>query len=369
MLDTVGELALSVIEDEREFAMLRSPWQAVFNSSRDRSVYLTWEWSYTWWRHFGGRDRLHVLVVRQGSDVVAIAPLLETSLGPRGWGRRMLIAIGQETADYGGFLLGERPDASGDLILDHLEQRVALGEVVILTRLREDSALLSLLRARFPPGRRGPALVQEFVEDYPFLDLTKTEDSAAHVSMAEKRNDVRRRLRRLRESHDVDFVYNAARPRASVQRFLALHHERWTAKDRSPSGLFVSGSGRAFLLDVAEALDASGYLRLSFVTADGAPIAARFGFEFDRTYFGVKSAFDPAFASFGPGHLMVALLLEEMVARGLREFDFLRGAAAHKAAWANGHRSVGYWTLRRRGWVRDRLLQLALRRRVRLRGG
>src|SRR2546429_4472490 len=317
MLGFVETLALSVIEDEREFAVLRSPWQAVFNSSRDRNVYLTWEWSYTWWRHFGDRDRLHVLVVREGNDVVAIAPLLETSLGPRGLGRRMLIGIGQETADYGGFLLGERPDARGDAILGHLEQRITRGQVVILTRLREDNTLLSLLRRRFPPGRRGPSLVQEFVEDYPFLDLMKTENPAAHVSMLEKRNDVRRRLRRLRESHDVAFVYHATRPRMNAQRFLALHDERWTAKEREPSGLFGSGAGRAFLLDVAEALDASGYLRLSFVIADGAPIAARFGFECDGTYFGVKSAFDPAFASFGPGHLIVALLLEDMVARGL----------------------------------------------------
>jgi CelD/BcsL family acetyltransferase involved in cellulose biosynthesis len=369
MLGLVGRLALSVLEDEREFAMLRHPWRAVFDSSDERNVFLTWEWSYTWWRHFGRHDRLHVLVVREGSDVVAVAPLLETSLGPRGWGRRMLIGIGQETADYGGFLLGERPDASGELILDHLEQRVARGEVMNLARLREDSMLLSLLRQRFPPGRRGPTLVREFEEDYPFLDLTKAEDPAAHVSALEKRNDVRRRLRRLREEHDVDFVYHAARPRLDVERFLALHDERWTAKDRTPSGLFVSSTGRAFLLDVAQELDASGYLRLSFVTAEGAPIAARFGLECDGTYFGMKSAFDPAFASFGPGHLIVALLLEEMVARGLHQFDFLRGAGEHKDAWANGRRAVGYWTLRRRGAVGHRLLWLALRRRARLRGG
>ena len=62
---------------------------------------------------------------------------------------------------------------------------------------------------------------------------------------------------------------------------------------------------------------------MSFVTADGVPIAARFGFECGGTYLGMKEAFDPAFASFAPGHLSVALLLEEMVARGLHEFDFL----------------------------------------------
>jgi CelD/BcsL family acetyltransferase involved in cellulose biosynthesis len=368
MLDDVAQLVLSVIQNERDFAMLRSPWRAVFNSSDDRNVFLTWEWAYTWWRHFGRRDRLHVVAVWKGSDLVSVAPLLETSLGPRGWGHRMLVGIGQETADYGGFLLGDHPDAT-ELILDHLEQRVAHGEVVNLTRLREDGVLLSLLRRRFIPNRRSPTLIQELVEDYPFLDLTKPENPADYISALEKRNDVRRRLRRLREQYAVDFVYHAAPPRVAVERFLALHDQRWMAKGRTPSGLFVSRTGRAFLLDVAEALDATGYLRLSFVTADGAPIAARFGFECNGTYLGMKSAFDPAFSSFGPGQLMVALLIREMLARGLHEFDFLRGAGEHKDAWANGRRAVGYLTLRRRGAVGHRLLWLALRRRGRLRGG
>jgi CelD/BcsL family acetyltransferase involved in cellulose biosynthesis len=365
----MGELALSVVDDEREFATLRSAWHAVFHASEDRNVFLTWEWAYTWWRHFAGRDRLHVVVVHDGSTVVAIAPLLETSLGPWGWGHRMLVGIGQETADYGGLLLGEQPDATGEMILDHLEQRAARVDAVNLTRMRENARLLSILRRRFPPVRLGQTLVRELTEDYPCLDLTKTDDPAGHISALEKRNDVRRRLRRLREEHDVGFVYQATPARVAVEQFLALHDERWAAKGRPPSGLFVSRRGRAFVLDAAEALNASGHLRVSFVTADGVPIAARFGFECDGTYFGMKSAFDPAFASFGPGHLIVGMLLEEIAARGLHEFDFLRGAGEHKDAWANGGRAVGYWTLRRRGAIGHRLLWLALRRRRRLRDG
>jgi CelD/BcsL family acetyltransferase involved in cellulose biosynthesis len=363
----MGKLALSVVDDEREFARLRSPWHAVFNSSEDRNVFLTWEWAHTWWRHFHGRDRLCVVVVHEGSNVVAIAPLLDTFFGL--FGRRMLVGIGQETADYGGFLLGDQPEATGELILDYLEERLARGHAVNLTRLREGSRLLLLLRRRFPPSRPGPTLVQELIEDYPYLDLTKSEDPARHVSALEKRNDVRRRLRRLRERHDVGFVYRATPPRMAVEGFLTLHEERWASKNHPPSGIFVSNKGRVFVLDVAEALDSSELLRVSFVTADGVPIAARFGFECGGTYVGMKSAFDPAFASFAPGHLIVALLLEEMVARGLHEFDFLRGGGEHKDAWANGRRTVGYWTLRRPGAIGHRLLWLALRRRGRLRDG
>jgi CelD/BcsL family acetyltransferase involved in cellulose biosynthesis len=330
-------------------------------------VFLTWEWVHTWWRHFRGRDRLHVVVVREGSNIVAIAPLLETPLGL--FRRRMLIGIGQESADYGGFLLGDQPDATGELILGHLEDRVARGDAVNLTRLRESSTLLSLLRRRFQPTRPGPTLVQELCEDYPCLDLTQTEDPSGHIAALEKRNDVVRTLRRLREKHDVEFVYHAGGSCLAVEQFLAIYDARWNAKGERPSGLFVGSRGRAFLRDVAGALDPSGLLRVSFVTADKVAIAGWFGFECDGAYLGMSTAFDPAFASFGPGHLIVGLLLEELVARGVHEFDFLRGADQHKDKWANVHRTVGYWTLRRRGHIGHRLLWLALRRRRRLRDG
>jgi CelD/BcsL family acetyltransferase involved in cellulose biosynthesis len=363
----MAELAVSVIDDVHELAQLRPAWRAVFASSPDRNIFLTWEWAYTWWCHFGCRDKLHVIVVRDGSDVVAIAPLLDAASHP--WlGYRMLVGIGQEDADYGGFLLGADPESTGTLILDHLEEQVGRSGSVNFTRLREDSTLLSLLRRRFGLREGGRTLVQEMREEYPFLELARFVDPWRQVAALEKRNDVRRRLRRLRERHDINFDYESSAVQRNVDRFLALHDHRWAKKREGASGIFVSNQGRAFVRDVAQALDECGYVRLSFLNADEKPIAARLGFEFDGIYLGMKSAFDPAFAPFGPGHLIVAMVLEEMAARGLEEFDFMRGAGAHKTAWANGTRMVGYWTLRRPGLIGHRRLWLVLRRRRRLRG-
>ena len=212
----MGQLALSVVDDEREFAKLRSPWHAVFNSSEDRNVFLTWEWAHTWWRHFHGRDRLHVVVVREGSNIVAIAPIARDARSACS-GAGCSLASARRPPTTEGVFSALSPTRPASLILDYLEERVARRHAVNLTRLRESSRLLSLLRRRFPPSRPGPTLVQELSEDYPCLDLTKTEDPAGHVSTLEKRNDVRRRLRRLRERHDVGFVYQAAPPRMAVE--------------------------------------------------------------------------------------------------------------------------------------------------------
>src|ERR1051325_6631522 len=48
------------------------------HSSAD-SLLLTCEWLYTWWKHFGRGRKLHVLAIRCGMDLIAIAPLASPS--------------------------------------------------------------------------------------------------------------------------------------------------------------------------------------------------------------------------------------------------------------------------------------------------
>jgi hypothetical protein len=77
----MGGLTLDVVEDDEGFDALREPWQRLERDDPDVNVFLSWPWVSTWWRHFGsGRDDrwLHVVVVRDDDDVVALAPLFRS---------------------------------------------------------------------------------------------------------------------------------------------------------------------------------------------------------------------------------------------------------------------------------------------------
>ncbi|MGH8900403.1 MAG: GNAT family N-acetyltransferase [Egibacteraceae bacterium] len=208
-------------------------------------------------------------------------------------------------------------------------------------------------------------MTELFAEEYPHLDLAALPDPARHVSRAWKKNDVRRRLRRLRERATAEFVYHRSpvTDPSALEEFFRLHDVRWKVKEAAggtrPAGLFATEAGRRFLRVAAQNMDAAGWLRLSFVDVAGQPAVGRFGIEFDGCYYGLKSAFDPELAPYGPGHLVVGFLLEEAVARGLRRFDFMRGAGGHKRAWAGSTTQVGYHVLHRTGWPGDAQLAYA----------
>ena len=377
----MGSLEVEVVTDDRAVLRLAPEWDELFAASAYATPYLSRAWAEPWWRHFGGpsgpavlagRSTLRVATVRDGGRLVALAPWLAIDLGVGRARFRTLVGIGQENADYGGVLLGDDPGRTAPVLLDHLEAELR-GRCTILdcTRLAPEDPWLAALRARFGRGRLELRAVQD--EDYPRLDLAAMEDPVREIARRLKRNDVRRRWRRLDEAFGASFTYHRpGRAKEDLATFLDLHDRRWATKDHPPAGLFSAPSGRAFVADAAEALDRAGLLRLSFVHAGDRPIVGRFGFEHRGVYHGVKSGWDPEFATFGPGHLVVGRILERCAAEGLAAFDFMRGAGEHKAAWSGEDRTVSYWVVGprdRAAPVRDRLMWGSLALRTRRRAG
>lgn len=343
MVATSG-VRVDVVADERGLRELRPGWSALLATSADASPYLTWEWADTWWRSFGGGDRLHVAVARRGDEVVGVAPLLRC--GPLvGRAPTVYVGLGHESADYGGALLGTDP-ASGAALAGHVGGLVRRGACVVLPRLVPEGGTLPALRAE-----RRLVLTSLFEEEYPYLDLPEGEDGVRLVERLWKKNDVRRRLKRLEQSSVVTFDYD--RPPEDLEVFLRLHSARWQQKGQRPAGLFATDTGQRFLRALVPAGRDAGWLHLSRVDVDGAPAAARVGFELGGVYHGVKSAFDPALRDHGPGHLVVGFLLREALARGVHRFDFMRGEGAHKHQWTTTSRPVGYWVAHRGGRAGD----------------
>jgi len=361
----VTELTLERITDSVALRALRESWERVWRASADRSPFVTWEWVSTWWEHFGGNDRLEVLVALDGETVVGIAPLLRTRLGAAS---TMLVGIGQENADYGGFLLGERPEETGLLILDYVLDAVAHGVSLNLTRLRPEGDLLPLVRDHVE-GRHGKVvLVQEQTTSYPYLDLRAVDDPTAYVNKMDTKNDVRRRTKRLAELHELHFDYDADPTDDNLGAFYELSNRRWDTKDGKMAGLFAGERGRAFITDVTRAMRPTGHVRVSLLRAGDLLVAARFGFECDGAYLGYKECFDPEYSKYGPGQMLTSRILHLEVEQGMHEFDFLRGEGAHKAAWVNAERTVSYWTVHRGGAigrVRRKLMWSQLRLRLR----
>jgi CelD/BcsL family acetyltransferase involved in cellulose biosynthesis len=95
-----------------------------------------------------------------------------------------------------------------------------------------------------------------------------------------------------------------------------------------------------FHREVAPLLAARGWLRLYRLHVGGAAIAAIHGLEVKGRFLYYQSGYDPAWAARSPGLVLVGKTVQDAYARGLADYDFLRGTEPYKLEWSSDRRDT-----------------------------
>jgi CelD/BcsL family acetyltransferase involved in cellulose biosynthesis len=262
----------------------------------------------------------------------------------------VLQTIAHDAGDYGGVILVRRHAEAVDALLDQCVTRLRNHAAVVLSRLPTDSVLVARLRAAATDPTRTAKLVvteNELADAVcPYTDVRDGYNLTKHL----KKHKIRQRMRRLGEKHEVAFEYHTGPTLdEGLDRLVAVHEARWQEREEEMQGLFADSDHAEFLLDGIRALDRAGWLRLLTLTADGRTVSAELDFDFAGRVYMFKGAFDPSFGEYSPGQLTHYRVFEDGIARGVEEFDFMRGDHPYKRRWANADRALVSVTLTRPG--------------------
>lgn len=180
----------------------------------------------------------------------------------------------------------------------------------------------------------------EGIRPSPFVDWSRFErwdDFAASVSarMGNLLADSRRRRNKLAKTlGDVELRIDDRRPET-----LALGM-KWKSAQYVASGygdLFADAGNRRLFVE----LQARGLVLVSSLSAGDKVIAVHLGASHEgRLYWWIPS-YDPDFAKFSPGRLLMESLIRASFERGDHEFDFLIGDEAYKWRYATHTRVIG----------------------------
>jgi CelD/BcsL family acetyltransferase involved in cellulose biosynthesis len=198
--------------------------------------------------------------------------------------------------------------------------------MVDLQQLREGT---SLSQASPPKGIRARLLPQEVC---PYVPLPGGWEEFTATLGKKLRSNIgyyRRLLAREFEVH-WETVTNGELPDAMADLF-RLHQRRW--RRRGLPGAFARPRARRFHEAVAQACLDRGWLRLHRLRLNGETRAALYCFSYhDKGYY-YLGGFEPSFSRYSLGTVLTAHAIEDAIARGAREFDFLRGDEPYKYTW------------------------------------
>jgi CelD/BcsL family acetyltransferase involved in cellulose biosynthesis len=149
---------------------------------------------------------------------------------------------------------------------------------------------------------------------------------------AKFRSNLRRRARKLEEvAYERVATYDAA----ALDEGLALEAAGWKGARGLGTAIACDPRLRRFYHAIARTFAKRRQLTLAFLRARGRRIAFHLALEDARAYYLLKPGFDPAFASFGPGQLLVREAAADAARRGLLEFDFLGWEMDWKLEWTD----------------------------------
>lgn len=150
---------------------------------------------------------------------------------------------------------------------------------------------------------------------------------------ANHRGDLGRRIRRLAERGTVELVLHRD-PLQAVAEFDRPFQSAYAAQWRdSAAGSLLDRPGIAAFLRRFLAEQAGGLAHFSALRVEGQAVAWHLGFEFRDELYWWFPTYDPAWAAFSPGKVLLARLIEHGLERGWRCIHLLTGGHDYKLAW------------------------------------
>jgi CelD/BcsL family acetyltransferase involved in cellulose biosynthesis len=329
----MSELTISVIDDAATFAAMRDEWNELLAASDADSIFLTWEWLHTWWKHCA-HGRLFFIAVRARRQLVGIAPLMRT----RSWAGEKLEFAGSGTigSDYLDFIVRRGFE---DRVMPMVSAFIADRGMTL--RLIRMTTTAIAARETGDTLRRGSwQVVSTSAEVCPFIDLPADFESFLATLGSSHRYNYRRRLKNLQRDFDmkIERATTDEERRNALHTVIGLHLARWRA--RGGTDAFNSAAVFAFHEEFTQLALERGWLRMMVIRVNDRPAAALYGFRYGATYSFYQSGFEPALSKTSAGLVMIGLTIKDAIAEGATRYDFLHGDESYKFLWTKTVRQL-----------------------------
>lgn len=356
------------LEDLVQYQML---WNALLPKTRNASFFQSLEWFCCYWRHFGGQQRMRVMVVSACNQAVGILPLvIRRERTGVGWLKTLTYPLDDWGTCYGP--IGPSPTATLLAGLGHIRDTERDWDLLDLRWVDEENTdhgrtpnTMSL--AGFHPQKEAwtRATLVHTGGDWDDYWASRTK---------KWRHNVSRLQRRLGEQGPVEYI--RYRPAGAGQGdgdpCWDLYDECVELAARSWQGSSTTGTTlshpqvRAFLREVHQLAARKGCLDLNLLRVGGRPAAFAYNYVYDGRVFGLRMGFEPDLAPYGPGTVIQRLAIEDSFRRGDPLYDFGAGYMECKQSWRSSllttyhyaHYPLGVprvQALRWKRWIRARL--------------
>jgi CelD/BcsL family acetyltransferase involved in cellulose biosynthesis len=340
---------IELVSSEEALSALEVDWNRLSESAEDPNAFVTYGWFRAWAsfriREFpNGRLLPYVLVVKDGTAVIGIAPLVRRISSRLGIRMRRLEFVTNHS-DYNQLVLGDDSVNLTQAIVDFLARTATEWDMVDLRELPDAGGRVAqitdtLVRAGLPFS------ILPEPDACPYMTIggdtaILTARLSGHVRRTLRNRSARAAAKGLR----TRIIEDPAQERGLLKKLIDLEYQKHLRSIYLP----LVGTFPEVFQSVFDNLGPRGWLYVALLEQGDQPIAYQLGFRCGSKFWDYAKAYDRSFSCFAPGTLLLLSLLDYCFERGFREYDFLRGEESYKTLWSSGiHRRyrVLFWNQR-----------------------
>ncbi|HZQ95612.1 MAG TPA: GNAT family N-acetyltransferase, partial [Candidatus Sulfotelmatobacter sp.] len=322
-----GKLAIQTYNSIAQLEGIRGQWEDLLAAYPLATTFSTPEWLLPWWRNFGQSQELLVVAAFADASLAGLAALSFTSVRMAGSiPLRVLRLMGDGSHDSDNLDIPVRPgfeDSFAHLLVEVIEKHRSRWDVGYLNSVPPQSTSIDAVRRVLEQRKsvmfegRTPAsaiALPETWEQY-LKQLSSKERGKIGLRARRLEKKYAVRIRRCEDEQELDPL---------LQVLYDLHGKHWQARGL-PGTLHVPAR-RRFYSELAVLLLRRRRLDFWILEADGKVVAAQFGLRHGTTVFSLQEGFDTEYASDSVGYVLRSQVIKELLAQGIRRYDFLGGA-------------------------------------------
>lgn len=310
-------------------------WRPLCDEGSQNQPFYRPEWVSAYLRAFEPQARVVLIAPRRGGRLVGVLPLIEDRLGVFGKGATRLRAPANVHSNRIDVIHGSGDGQIATQLIWRTLRQMKGWDILDFRDVPENGSFLRLLELAERDGYT-TATRETLRSPYVPLDAFANADDLLKPLDTRFRRNLRSRMRKLKTLGDVRVVRLQHVDQKALDRFFGLEQSGW--KGRSGTAIACHPETRRFYSDVARAADQYGYLALYELWCGDQPVAISLGLAIGDRFFKLKSGIDESFKAVGPGQLMNAEILRDLVDHGAAEFDMLGHNDEFKARWTDLYR-------------------------------
>ena len=314
-------LQVERIDSANKLLSIEKLWNKILEKYAHRDVFLTHEWITNWWQHFGKRKELYILLIKDNSRVIGIAPLMLAKERLGIFPVRKLSFLINGHSVRSDFILPEKPREVLQALVGYWADISERWDVLDLRGVPEEphhiETIMELSDWSNSFMKRTPWLHSYLPLEKDWKTYLQSRSRKFRKTLQNNHN----RLKRAGKSIKCKCFYEPEEVAFGMSKFCEVDLKSWK---RKKGEVIIQGeSTKSYYLSLARIFSEKGWCEVRVLEIDDRPVAGILSLMYRDKVYTLKTSYDMEFSAVSPGMAVFRSLIEDSYSRGIKEMDFV----------------------------------------------